>query len=80
MLVLHLRLGFDGVKIDGCGVQRNMTLYAGPREWPRDLSREGGADCVLCISYASSNLEIAGTERGVCAARGRARIVISESI
>lgn len=22
------RLGFDGVKIDSCGAQRNMTLYA----------------------------------------------------
>lgn len=21
-------LGFDGVKLDGCGAQRNMTLYA----------------------------------------------------
>ena len=24
---LH-RLGFDGVKIDSCGAQKNMTLYA----------------------------------------------------
>ena len=25
---LTFQLGFDGVKIDSCGAQRNMTLYA----------------------------------------------------
>ena len=55
--LLH-SLGFDGVKLDGCGAQRNMTLYAQLMEATGKVHRTRALD-VAQLTQASGKVHCA---------------------